>query len=308
MRFRSALALVAVGALLAGCSDAVETEVVRPVEVTPTPPAYDATLEPAAAVMAVVPADATLLEVTDYDQVRLSLGYGVLSSDSEPAVRRRFWVQAERESPLLSRGLFRGDGTAPRGFTQDDVSWEARFSGPAGVGYVVKFRDDLDMGLVSRAAGTPGSPIRGATVVAGAHLAAAGATREPTESWAADPDLLALVGQKSGSTYVSRDCLAVEESFGTDAAAPDLGALDELGAFSVGFGGRLVTARLGAGRPDVFDRARLPAPTTDPGFARAFADPVADPSTGRIGFRLGDGPAAARLVQERRLPFAVCAE
>ncbi|MCW2813612.1 MAG: hypothetical protein JWN84_1067, partial [Nocardioides sp.] len=274
-------------------------------------------LEPAAAVMAVVPAAATVLEVTDFDQVRFSLGYGDLTSESEPQVLREFWAQAEREAPLLSDGLLRDEGYQSRfDFDQDDVSWEARFSGPAGDGYVVKFRDDLDMSRVQAAAAAPTGPLAGATVVPDAQIAALGATREPTESWAAEPELLALVGDKAGATYVSRDCLSPEEAFGAAAAgdlaptpAADLDGLDELGAFSVGFGGRLVTAHLGADRPDVFDRARLAGtmPATDPEFGLGYVDPVADPASGRIGFTLGDGPVAARLAQERQLPFAVCA-
>lgn len=312
MRIAPLLALASVASLLVGCSDEPPPEIVRPPEAVSTPPVYDETLEPAASVMAIVPADATLLEVTDYDEVRLSLGYGDLSSASPPEVLRRFWAEAKRVAPLLSTGTFRsGSENLPQpGFTQDDVSWEARFSGPSGEGYVVKFRDDLAMAGVQRAARTPGNPIQGATVVPGARIAAVGATREPEESWAAEPDLLALVGPKAGSTYVSRDCVSETDAFGGGRGpAAGLDALDELGPFSVAFGGRLVTARLGAGRADVFDRARRAetTATTAPEFVRAFSDPVVgDPAGGRIGFSLGDGRAAARLTQARQLPFAVC--
>ncbi len=67
--------------------------------------------------------------------------------------------------------------------------------------------------------------------------------------------------------------------------------------------------RLGALRDDMFDRARLPdvLPRTDPEFGLGYADPVADPGGGRIGYRLGDPAVAARLARERHLPFAVCA-
>ena len=34
--------------------------------------------------------------------------------------------------------------------------------------------------------------------------------------------------------------------------------------------------------------------------------PLADPSTGRLGYTLTDPVAAARLTRERQLPFAVC--
>jgi hypothetical protein len=316
VRFRAALVLVAVATLVAGCSDDSEPEVVRAPQASTAPPAYDATLEPAAAVMAIVPRDAVVLEVTDFDEVRLSLGYGALSSKSDPAVLRRFWAEAEREAPLLSRGMFRSARAGTRlGFTQDDVSWEAHFSSPSGAGYVVKFRDDLDMDAVRRAARSPSSPIAGATVVLGAHIAASGATREPDESWAAEPELTRLVGPKAGATYVSRECLRLDEAFGSDVTgdlaptpAADLASLQELGPFAVSFGGTLATARLGPGRHDAFDRARLAGtlPATDPDVATGFSVPVADPSGGRIGFRLGNGPVAARLAHERLLPFAVC--
>ncbi len=304
--------LLVVAALTAGCADESEPVVVRPSEVAAATPSYDARLEPAAAVMAVVPADATVLEVTDFDEIRLALGYGSLNGRSEPAVLRRFWAQAEREAPLLSDGILRAGGTdlGGPGFTQDDVSWEAHFTGPSGAGYVVKFRDGLDMSAVRRATKASGSPLRGATVLSEDHLAAVGATRDPAQSWAAEPELSVLVGGKAGATYVSRDCLTADEAFdGRGPAAAELASLDELGAFSVGFGGTLITARLGAGRPDVFDRARLAGTMerTEPGFEKGYRTPVVgDPSSGRIGFGLGDAPVAARLAHERRLPFAVC--
>ncbi len=37
------------------------------------------------------------------------------------------------------------------GFTQDDVDWEAHFTGPDGNGYVLAFRPDLDMAGVASA-------------------------------------------------------------------------------------------------------------------------------------------------------------
>lgn len=318
MRFCSIPALVAVAALLTGCSDEPAPEVVRPAEEATTAPAYDPSLEPAAAVLAVVPAEATVLEVTDFDQARFALGFGELSSGSDPEVRDRFWRQADRTSPLLSPGMLRDQGYQQRfGFTQDDVSWEAHFSGPAGEGYVVRFRDDLDMGRVQRAAAAPDGPLAGATVVPSVQIAALGATREPTRSWAAEPDLVDLVGQTAVATYVSRDCLSVEEAFGSDitadlapAPAATLEGLDALGPFSVGFGGTLVTVRLGAARADVFDRARIAEllPATDPDLGNGFTDPVADPRGGRIGFQLGDGPVAASLTRSRQLPFAVCGD
>jgi hypothetical protein len=316
VRLRSLIVLSAVAALAAGCSDDDEPVAVGPPEVVATTPTYDAGLEPSAAVLAVVPSEATVLEVTDFDQARFSLGYGDLSSETDPSVLRKFARQADRESALLSPGILRDSGSGRRyGFGQDDVEWEAHFDGPSGEGYVVKFHDDLDMAGVQRAAEDPDSPLSGATVVPTVHLAALGATRDPARSWAAEPDLVALVGQTSVSTYVARDCLTVDEAFGDGVAdelaptpAADVASLAPLGPFSVAFGGELVTARLGAPRVDVFTRARLAdtLPDTDPEFGLGYVDAVADPQGGRIGYNLGDGPVAARLAVERQLPFAVC--
>lgn len=316
MRLRSLVVLTAVALVAAGCSSDDEPVVVAPAAIETTAPAYDDSLEPAAAVLAVVPTEATVLAVTDFDQARFSLGFGDLSSETDKAILQRFARRAARESPLLSQGILRDSGSAQRyGFSQDDVAWEAYFDGPGGDGYVVKFHDTLDMAGVQRAVQDPDSPLSGATVVPAVHLAALGATREPTRSWAAEPDLVDLVGQKAVSTYVARDCVNVDEAFGAgvgDDLAPtpaaDVASLDDLGPFSIAFGGRLVVARLGGARPDVFTRARLAEtlPDTDPEFGKGYAAPVADPQGGRIGYTLGDGPVAARLAIERQLPFAVC--
>ncbi|MEO9322368.1 hypothetical protein ABFT23_02700 [Nocardioides sp. C4-1] len=315
---RTLVALLAASTLalaLTACSDDAPVVVPPQDAGTTTAPAYDPDLEPAAAVMAVVPADATLLEVTDFVQLRLQLGFGELTSRSPADERRRFEREASTTAAMLSRGALRGTDYLQRyGFGQDDVDWEARFEGPSGVGYVVGFRDDLDMAGVQQAAAADDGPLVGATVVPAAHLVAVGATREPAQSWAADPDLLALVGQKAGATYVSRECVPADEAFGevrgelAPSPAALVGALDPLETFSVSFAGRLVTARLGAPRDDVFERARLgdQLPATDPDFGQGYLDPVADPRDGRIGFTIGDGPLAARLTQDRRLPFAVC--
>lgn len=311
---RTSLAAVvcAVGALAVACSD-VPDPVVVGVESEPTaPPVYDPTLEPAAAVLALVPAEATVLEVTDFEQVRYQLGYGELTSGSDQAVTDRFAREAARRSPLLSPGLLRGSGYSSRfGFSQDDVSWEAHFDGPAGEGYVVRFRDDLDMARVEEAAASPEGPLSGAVVVPSAGVAAVGATREPTASWAADPVLPTLVGEVAAATYVARECVDPAATLaGADEADLEDLRLEPLGAFSVSFGAELVTARLGGARGDVFQRARLAEtlPGVADGFTEAYADPVADPGGGRIGFQLGDAPEAARLAQERLLPFAVCAD
>ena len=142
---------------LAGCTSAEpDPEPAPPVgEPTETgPPAYDDELSSAAAVLALVPDDATTLAVTDFEQVRLVLGASLLTGESPAAERDRFWRQAEQRAPLLSTGLLRPVETRllrDYGFTQDDVEWEASFTGPAGGGWVMSLRDDLDLAGVERA-------------------------------------------------------------------------------------------------------------------------------------------------------------
>ena len=51
-------------------------------------------------------------------------------------------------------------------------------------------------------------------------------------------------------------------------------------------------------------RARLGQDMSD--FTAAFADGVADPTTGRIGYQLTDPVAGAQLALRQQLPFASC--
>ena len=90
----------------------------------------------------------------------------------------------------------------------------------------------------------------------------------------------------------------------------DVDNLDELGPYSVTFGGELATVRLGPERSDVFERMRLSdtLPETDPEFGLGYQLGSADPLGGRIGWDLGDPIIAAQLALEKKLPFAVCAD
>ena len=79
-------ALLAALLLVSGCSD--DDPEPAPVAAASTGTAaspYDATLEPSAAVLALVPEDAETLTVTDFDQVRLELGLGDLTDQSPAA-------------------------------------------------------------------------------------------------------------------------------------------------------------------------------------------------------------------------------
>jgi hypothetical protein len=291
--------LVAALLLVTGCSDDDPAQASPAAAPSETPaPAYDGSLEPSAAVLALVPEDAETLTVTDFDQVRLELGMGELTDQSGSEEVAAFWQRATAERPLLSPGMLRPADpqlATTYGFTQLAVAWEAHFSTAAGEeGWVLRFRDGTDMARVAEAATGKTGPMSGGTVDAAEHLVTSGTTDDPARSWAADPQTLELAGLPANSTYVSRAC--VDADAGED--------LDDLGAFSVQFEGSLVTARLGAGRQDLFARMRLGE--AEPAFASAYDGGVADPLTGRIGYVMTDPAAAARLALDQQLPFAAC--
>jgi hypothetical protein len=286
--------------LLSGCSD--EKPEVQPAStpsaVSPAP-SFDPGLEPAAAVLALVPEDAETLTVTDFDQVRAELGMDGLTGHSTPEEVATFWQRADQERPLLSNGMLRSDDarlSEKYGFTEVDVAWEAHFFDDAGqeTGWVLTFRDGTDMAQVARAAEDASTPLHGSDVDAAALMVTRGTTADPADSWAADPELVALVGGPANATYVARHCIS-------GALSADV---DELGAYSVQFQGSLVTARLGEGRHDLFDRMRLGA--GDPAFAATYTAGVADPTSGRIGYEMADPATAARLALQHDLPFATC--
>ncbi len=299
MRYRVSVALLSAVLLAGGCTDDEPEGPSSAVGSEGTPgPAYDASLEPAAAVLALVPEAAQALTVTDFDQVRLELGLADVGAESAPEELQAFWDRAAAERPMLSGGMLRALDQQLRagyGFTQVDVDWEAHFLDAADeeTGWVLAFREGTDMAAVQRAVADGTGPLAGATVDAGERLVSSGTTGDPTQSWAADEETVAMVGLPANSTYVARACTG---SWGTD--------VDELGTWSLQFEGSLVTARLGEGRHDLFTRMRLGV--AEPGFAEAYAGGVADPSTGRIGYVMADPPTAAKLALEHRLPFATC--
>lgn len=304
--------------LLTSCSD--EPPFVPPSQLEQeSAPEYDPALEPAAAALALVPSDATVLAVTDYDELRLRLAQSELTSESSAAARDRFWRNAARRTVMFSDGLLRGVDElllTDYGFTQDDVTWEARWGAPAGEGWVLELRDDLDLTGVARAIEDGVGPLAGADLDTGRRLVSFAAADDAGDSWAADPARTVLVGAPATSTYVDSACIPYDVAFAdgdaddlAPAPAKEMSALDELGPFAVSYGIDLVTVHLGQVRDDVFDRARLPdiLPRTDPEFALGYVEPVADPGGGRIGYRIGDPAAAESLARQRHLPFAVCA-
>lgn len=309
------LPLVAV--LGAGCSDPADPVIPPSAEETSVATAYDPSLEPAAAVLSLVPEEATTLEVTDFDQLRLSLGFGALDSRSAAADRQRFWRDVQ-DVATLSAGMLRPYDArlAQVGLTQDDVSWEAQWAGGA-EGWVIAVDERLPASVLRRAAGTGAGPLDGAVVDAERHLLLSDRPPDPTASWAADGSLASLVGAPANATYVERGCIGFDDLFGAgmeaqlaEAPRAELDTLDPLDAYSVSFGTDLATVRLGEDRSDAFTRLRIDEvlPQTTPEFGVVFSRGVADPSTGRIGYDLERPHDAVAMTTGRRLPFAVCAD
>lgn len=298
-------------ALLLSLTACTEDEPAPAPPAAPAPsatPRFDVRDEATAAVMALVPASATSLSVTDLTRVRLQLGVPDLTGQAGAEARARFWERAEREAPLLTEGLLRPVDArlaADYGFTQDDVRWEGRWTGPDGDGWVLSFRLGLDMASVRRAVEDGVGPLKGAEVRAADSLVVVGAADDGMQSWAAEPALRSLGDFPADATYVERGC--VEAPSGVDT-----GRLDPLEAWAIGLQGGLATARLGELRSDSFERLRLGETWPARGGAGAFSDGfragVADPSTGRVGYRLVDPVVAARLVQARVAPYAACAD
>lgn len=280
--------------------------------------AYDGTLDPSKAVLPLVPADATSLKVTDFTQLRLTLGFGELDGTSGAADRERFW----RDLPTtaaLSGGLLRPVDAQLRsrfGFGADDVDWEASYAGGGTTGWALAFREDMAMGEVSRAVRAGVGPLKGAVVDTTEHLVTSAAPPAGTDSWGNDPGLVALVGRPADATYVQRGCLDFASVFGAgvedqlaSGSKEIVQELQPLDGFAVAFGGELATAQLGTDRDDLFERLRLAGvlPATTPDFGTAFARGVADPSTGRLGYQLARPADAVKLAVQEHLPFAVCA-
>jgi hypothetical protein len=310
-------------ALLAGCGDDSppppdEPEPLARLSGTPT---YQPRLEPAAAVLPLVPAAATTLTVTDLDEIRAQVGLPDLTSEDLMSDRSEFWRRAAEQAPLLAEGLLRADNSRlmlDHGFTQDDVDWEAHFTGEDGPGFVLAFRPGLDMAAVERAVREGVGPLADARVLADEHLVVSGVATDGADSWATDPSIVDLVGEPAEATYVRRGCIPLQAALGAEPTAEqqdrvlaraDVTDLDELDAFAVEFGDHLATVRMSRDRLDLFDRMHLGEAWPDspaPAFADGFAGAVGDPATGRIGYDVADPPVAARLTLGETLPFGVC--
>lgn len=313
--------------LLAGCGDdARPTRQALPERPEPTIPAYgtDDTLPAGQAALSLVPADATLVTVTDFDASRRALGVPDLTGEDPVSDRTDYWERAPRESVLLAAGMLHEHDSVlalDHGFTSDDVDWEARFLTPDGPGWALGLRPDLDMARVQDAVDARVAGLAGAEVDADRHLVLSGAATEGEETWAQRPDVAELVAEGAAeATYYRAGCVPLIEALGPDAgvevrdallAEHDPTDLDPLETFAVSFADGIATARLGVDRDDLLDRSALAEdfPRTGPvGFGTTFTRPVVDPSTGRIGWTVRDPLAAAGLALTDVLPFAVCPE
>lgn len=321
---RPLVVLVALAAL-SGCGGipAPDVEPSGPPRRLAGTPSYDARQEPASAVLPFVPATATTLTVTDLDRIRAQLGVPDLTSDDLMADRSEFWSRAEREAPLLAQGMLRAAGSElmfDYGFTQDDVDWEAHFTGEDGNGFVLGFRNGVDMSEVARAVRDGVGPLGGAHVLAAEHLVVAGGARNSAQSWATDPAMVDLVGTPAEATYARRGCLPLVDALGPEVTAReqrrvlarhDVTALDPLAGFALEFGDHLATVRMDPELGDLFARLHLgddwPA-AGSPDFEAGYAGAVGDPTTGRIGYDVADPPLAARIALLETLPFGVCNE
>ncbi|GAA4124307.1 hypothetical protein GCM10022215_31920 [Nocardioides fonticola] len=291
------LALAALA--VSGCSDAIPSPDAAPTPV-PAPVTTSASTEqpPASAVLPYVPIDTSVVTVTDYERIALQLGV-TLTSSLPPAERADFWRRATTETATLSPGVLRADEATllgDYGFGAEDVSWEAHFFAADGTesGYALGFRSGASMAGVAKAVDAGVGALAGGQLVGG-DVVVVGDLPDVEESWAGDPALAALVGPSGNSVYLQRGCIP---------PAPGTPRLEELDAYSVTFEGGLATARLGTGRDDLFERAGLGQDMT--AFTEAFADGVADPTTGRIGYQLTDPVAGAQLALRQQLPFASC--
>lgn len=330
---RAGLGLLVAASLLAACTSTPERATTRDVPTDdPTVVAGLALPEHAAPddprqVLSLVPADAEVVTITDFDAVRSRLGAEELTGESLMTDRSAFWAEAEREAVLLTDGLLRAGSSRfelDHGFTQDDVDWEAHFTGPDGAGWVLAFRPDLDLSRVRGA--LKEKELRGARLMPAQHLLVHGTAAEGDPVWAMEGLWTSLTEEGAESTYLRRGCVPVREALGPDATYDDQVALVEqqdptylrpLEEVAVSFRDAIATARLapeheGERRLDVHARADIvevwPA-TGSPGVGDAFGGlPVADPTTGRVGLQVASPVAAAAVTLTGQLPFAVCNE
>lgn len=292
------MAVLAVGLTLAlvGCGDDSEPKKPEAAASEDAYPVYAATMDPTEAAMTLVPADAKTLAVTDYDEVKSLFGLDDITSRSSPADQNDLWNRADKEAAQVSGGVLRGVDQRLRDtykWGAADVIWEARFTGGGKEGYVIKVADRVKPGPAIKAGV---GPLKGATFDPETHLITKNTATPDDENWAAQEVMVAVAGGPATSTYVVKGC--------AEGGPKEKTRLAPVEAYSVEFGGGLATLRLGEDRDDLFVRLKLADQV--PAYKKVFTNGVADPASGRIGFRVTSPVTAATLVTTEPVPFAVC--
>ena len=280
---------------LAGCGDDSEPKKPEAAPTENTYPVYAASMNPVEAAMTLVPASAKTLAVTDYDEVKSLFGLDDVTSRSSPADQSDLWGRADKSAAQVSGGLLRGVDQRLREkykWGAADVVWEARFTGGKD-GYVIKVADRVKPGHAIKAGV---GPLKGARFDPETHLITKNTATPDEENWAAQEAMVAVAGGPATSTYVVKGC--------AEGGPKEKTRLAPVEAYSVEFGGGLATLRLGENRDDLFYRLKLGDRVA--AYKKVFTHGVADPSTGRIGFRVTNPVTAATLVTSEPVPFAVC--
>ncbi|MER7558855.1 hypothetical protein ABTZ46_18060 [Nocardioides sp. NPDC126508] len=295
---RWGISVLAAGLALAlvGCGDDSEPKKPEAAATENTYPVYAATMNPVEAAMTLVPESAKTLAVTDYDEVKSLFGLDDITSRSSPADQSDLWSRADEGAAQVSGGLLRDVDQRLREkyrWGAADVVWEARFTGGGTDGYVIKVADRVKPGHAIKAGV---GPLKGAKFDPETHLITKNTATPDAANWAAEEAMVAVAGGPATSTYVVKGCAAGGPKEKTRLAPVE--------AYSVEFGGGLATLRLGEDRDDLFYRLKLADQV--PAYEKVFTHGVADPSTGRIGFRVTSPVTAATLVTSEPVPFAVC--
>lgn len=281
---------------LVGCGDGSEPKKPEAAASEDTYPVYAATMDPVEAAMTLVPEGAKTLAVTDYDEVKSLFGFDDITSRSSPADQSDLWNRADKEAAQVSGGLLRGVDQRLRDtykWGAADVIWEARFTGGGKEGFVIKVADRVKPGPAIKAGV---GPLKGAKFDPETHLITKNTATPDAENWAAQEVMVAVAGGPATSTYVVKGC--------SEGGPKEKTRLAPVEAYSVEFGGGLATLRLGEDRDDLFVRLKLADQV--PAYKKVFTNGVADPASGRIGFRVTSPVTAATLVTREPVPFAVC--
>ncbi|MDR7313033.1 hypothetical protein J2S40_004091 [Nocardioides luteus] len=294
---RWSVAVLAAGLTLALAGCGGDDEPKRP-EAAPTEttvPVYAADMDPVMAAMTLVPASAKTLAVTDYDEVKSLFGFDDVTGKSNPAKQNELWSRADKEAAQVSGGVLRDVDQQlldKYDWGAADVVWEARFTGGKG-GFVIKVPDRIKPGPAIKAGV---GPLKGAKFDRETHLITKHTAAPGDENWASEETMTAVAGGPATSTYVVKGC--------AEGGPKEKTRLAPVEAYSVEFGGGLATLRLGEDRDDLFHRLKLGDRVA--AYKKTFTHGVADPSTGRIGFRVKNPVTAATLVTSKPVPFAVC--